>query len=151
MDYNIKYLPRIIVLVVFCVFFLRPSIIIAKEKVTIYEFLRKAGKIEPVLPDSLVYEIGFVTGTFSYVHQNDALSTTVLNESAMSSIDDYFNIKGANESSRAVLNLFFGIADAAIVEMVTFETLNELKPQMGNDLFILKHSPPYIGSILCIR
>ncbi len=57
----------------------------------------------------------------------------------------------ASKASKVVLPVFFGKADACLVTRNGFNTLAELNPQLGRELIILKESPGYVPSAICLR
>jgi phosphonate transport system substrate-binding protein len=53
--------------------------------------------------------------------------------------------------SQVVLPLFFGRADACVVDRSAFEIMAEMNPQVGKRLKIVLKSPPYMDTIACVR
>jgi phosphonate transport system substrate-binding protein len=54
------------------------------------------------------------------------------------------------KASSAILPVFFGKADAAIVDQVSFEVSKEMNPQVGAKLRVLSTSPPLAEGLFCI-
>jgi len=53
--------------------------------------------------------------------------------------------------SKVVLPVFFGQADACVVDRSGFEIMNEMNPQVGKKLVIVGQSDPYLDTMLCVR
>ena len=53
------------------------------------------------------------------------------------------------KSSRVVLPLFFGQADACVVSESTFAVMAELNPQVKRKINIVKRSPGFINLLIC--
>lgn len=67
-------------------------------------------------------------------------------------IEKFFaGVNTVAKSSQAVLNVFFGKADAAVVSQIAFRTLVELNPQLEQDLHIMRTSPPVVIGLMCFR
>jgi phosphonate transport system substrate-binding protein len=62
---------------------------------------------------------------------------------------DHFEV--TTKPSKAVLPVFFGQADACIVDRSGFEIMSELNPQVGNKLTVLAKSDPYLDSVICLN
>lgn len=58
-------------------------------------------------------------------------------------------IQTVDKASHAVLPVFFGQADACVVSRAAFETVVELNPQLGEQLFVLAESPGYLSTLVC--
>jgi phosphonate transport system substrate-binding protein len=54
------------------------------------------------------------------------------------------------KASSAILPVFFGKADAAIVDGGSYDVAKELNPQVGMKLRVLRASPPLAEGVLCI-
>jgi ABC-type phosphate/phosphonate transport system substrate-binding protein len=54
------------------------------------------------------------------------------------------------KASSAILPVFFGKADAAIVDEGSFDVSKEMNPQVGAKLRVLRASPPLAEGLLCI-
>ncbi len=61
------------------------------------------------------------------------------------------NVTAAAKASKVVLPVFFRQADACLVSRNGYNTLTELNPQLGQELRILKESPGYVSSAICLR
>lgn len=57
----------------------------------------------------------------------------------------------ANKVSAAVLPVFFKQIDACLVDRGSFDTMNELNPQIGNQLKVLAVSPPLVPMVFVLR
>ncbi len=65
-------------------------------------------------------------------------------------IDNHFSRVTITENANmAVLPVFFNNASACIISSETFKLMNELNPQIGNELEIIKQSPEYLLSVSC--
>lgn len=65
--------------------------------------------------------------------------------------DGYFQkIQEATTASQAIMSLFFGKVDAAVVSRGAFETAKTLNPQLGHSLKIIVESRSLMGDITCI-
>ena len=53
--------------------------------------------------------------------------------------------------SQVVLPVFFGKADACVVDRSGFVIMSEMNPEVGKTLSVLAHSEPYLDSICCVR
>lgn len=53
--------------------------------------------------------------------------------------------------SAAILPVYFGKADACVVEASRFAVMQELNPQLGQALEVCETSPAYLESVICIR
>ncbi len=61
------------------------------------------------------------------------------------------NLISVDSPSKAILQVFFRQADAAVVTTDTFELACELNPQLRKDIQVLSSSPPFIVSFLLFR
>lgn len=52
---------------------------------------------------------------------------------------------------QAVLPVFFGKADACLIDRLGFDTMVELNPQLGRKLKVLAQSDPMIPTLFCLR
>jgi phosphonate transport system substrate-binding protein len=60
-----------------------------------------------------------------------------------------FEVK--SKVSQIVLPVFFGRADACVVDRSGFRIMREMNPQVGRRLKVLKESEPYLDTIACVR
>ncbi len=66
--------------------------------------------------------------------------------------DSYFGrIDLVNNPSRAILPLFFGKADAAVVRQREFEEALALNPQLKQFMAVAAYSPKLVDSLICVR
>ena len=56
-----------------------------------------------------------------------------------------------DKASAAILPVFFGNADACVVDSRSFELMKELNPQIGISLEICQRSPLYLETVICVR
>ena len=76
---------------------------------------------------------------------------SMLQEAALGKPDHFFqSVEVVNKPSSAILPVFFGKADAAIVDSGTFDVTREMNPQIGRKLRILRSSPPILEGIVCL-
>lgn len=54
------------------------------------------------------------------------------------------------KSSGAILPVFFGQADACVVDADSYEVTCEMNPQIGRDLAVLARSAPMPGAVICV-
>ena len=65
--------------------------------------------------------------------------------------DDFFSqVKESPKSSSAIMSVFFGQADAAIVTLKGFETSRQLNPQIGMKLAVIGESPHLVNEVICL-
>ncbi len=77
---------------------------------------------------------------------------TLLLEKGIPNIESYFGkIIGTEKSSRTVLPVFFGQADACLIHRSGFDTMCDLNPQLKKNLRIIGTSPSLLPSLICIR
>ena len=79
------------------------------------------------------------------------LDTLLLERSLPESAVFFREVKQVDKSSRALLPVFFGQADACIVRRFAFKTMTELNPQVGKKLMVLERSPVFGSVLLCFR
>ena len=60
-------------------------------------------------------------------------------------------VKTAGKTQQALLSVFFGQADAAVVPRSGFATSIELNPQLGRQLTIIAASPTLLPGLMCFR
>lgn len=75
------------------------------------------------------------------------LDTLLLERSLPESKLFFQSTDRVDKGSLAVLKLFFGTADACIIQMNTFNVMKELNPQIGADLRVLLTSPEFLMGI----
>jgi len=63
----------------------------------------------------------------------------------------FSSTRQVTSTSRAVLPVFFGQADACVVSREGFETMVELNPQLGEKLRVLAISPGFLRGLVCLR
>jgi len=74
----------------------------------------------------------------------------LLHKKGLGAKESFFsNIKETKKGSQAILPVFFRQADCCVVTQNAFEAMAELNPQIGEDLFAIATSPPYLCSIFC--
>ena len=77
---------------------------------------------------------------------------TLLMKQGISGLDGFFeSIESSPKTSRAIMGVFFGKADACLAPRSGFETMVELNPQIGKTLKALKTSPGFIPAVMCMR
>ena len=54
------------------------------------------------------------------------------------------------KASSAILPVFFGKADAAVVDQASFEVTREMNPQVGTKLRVLRSSPEVAEGLICL-
>ncbi|MGD1158219.1 MAG: PhnD/SsuA/transferrin family substrate-binding protein [Terriglobia bacterium] len=65
--------------------------------------------------------------------------------------DHFFrSVAAVPKASLAILPVFFGKADAAVVDESSFEVAKEMNPQVGVKLRVLRGSPPLAEGLICI-
>ncbi|HVU34369.1 MAG TPA: PhnD/SsuA/transferrin family substrate-binding protein [Opitutaceae bacterium] len=60
-------------------------------------------------------------------------------------------VDAVGRPNAAILPVFFGRADACIVDDQTFSTACELNPQLARDLIVIEQSEPMVDSVLCLN
>jgi ABC-type phosphate/phosphonate transport system substrate-binding protein len=77
---------------------------------------------------------------------------TLLNRQRLPLSRTFFRtIKRADKNSRPVLQVFFGKADACLVEKEVYEMMIELNPQIKKTITVLAESPAFLLSLTAIR
>ncbi len=79
------------------------------------------------------------------------LETMLLEHSLPKSSVFIQKFKWADKASKAVLPVFFGQADASIVQHYKFETMSAINPQVGKRLQAIYESPPLLDYLTCFR
>jgi ABC-type phosphate/phosphonate transport system substrate-binding protein len=59
--------------------------------------------------------------------------------------------QGVAKASQAILSVFFGRADVALVTQSAFSTAVEMNPQVGNQVAVLARSPRLLPGVVCVR
>lgn len=66
--------------------------------------------------------------------------------------DDFFeDVSGLENASKCVLKVFFGQAEACLVDSESFEVACELTPLVGQQLQVIALSPPLVPALLFFR
>lgn len=60
-------------------------------------------------------------------------------------------IKHVSKPSQAILPVFFGQADACLVNRYAYRTIRDLNPQIERDFAVLATSPPFVASLAFVR
>jgi ABC-type phosphate/phosphonate transport system substrate-binding protein len=77
---------------------------------------------------------------------------TLLNERHLGRADHFFgSVTLVAKSSAACLPVFFGKADACIVDAPSWDVLTEMNPQLASRLRIVATSPPYVEGLVCLH
>lgn len=77
---------------------------------------------------------------------------TLLRRAGLPPNREFFGqIEEIGKTSRAILPVFFGQADACVANMESFTTMAELNPQVGEDLEVLILSPGFCRAPVCAR
>lgn len=77
---------------------------------------------------------------------------TVLDEAHYGPAEQFFgSVVNDSKVARVVLPVFFGQADACLTTKRGFDTMCELNPQVGRDLFVLASSPPMVVDFYIFR
>lgn len=81
-----------------------------------------------------------------------AWMTTLLKESGLGPLDTFCpSAQDVNKPSLAVLPVFFGKADACVVDSTGFAVMRELNPQLGEVLEVCRSSPRYLETVICVH
>lgn len=76
----------------------------------------------------------------------------VLRQAGLGTLNDFSPIvEDANKPSAAILPVYFGKADACVVDAESFTVMKELNPQIGQALEAGRTSTPYLETIICVR
>lgn len=76
---------------------------------------------------------------------------TLLMVNGLGRMDTFFSrVEVVGKPSSAVLPVFFGNRHACLVDMVGFETMKELNPQLGTRLQVVAASEPCVDAVLCL-
>ena len=65
--------------------------------------------------------------------------------------DCFASITNATKASGAVLPVYFGQADACVVDRSSFDLMTELNPQLASDLTVRAQSAPFLETVICLR
>ena len=77
---------------------------------------------------------------------------TLLNERHLGRAEHFFaSLTRVSKASSACLPVFFGKADACIVDSPSWDVLTEMNPQLASRLRIAATSPPYVEGLVCLH
>jgi len=79
------------------------------------------------------------------------LNTVLLKQHFGEAREFFSSVDEKIKTSQAVLPVFFGQADACIVNDVAYQTMVELNPQLGKDLKVLAASPELLDNLAVFR
>jgi len=75
----------------------------------------------------------------------------MLHDGRLGSRERFFHsVETVTKASAAILPVFFGKADAAVVEQTSFDVTREMNPQVGAKLRVLDASPALTEALICI-
>lgn len=78
--------------------------------------------------------------------------TALLEETGLGPLERFSpSAMSSEKASSAILPVFFGTADACVVDASSFEVMNELNPQIGQVLEVCRRSPPFLETIVCVH
>lgn len=77
------------------------------------------------------------------------LETVLWEQGFEAGIQHFSEIQYAQKTSRIVLPVFFGKADACVIEASAFEIMTDLNPQLGRRLEAVKTSEPLVLMLIC--
>ena len=81
----------------------------------------------------------------------DIWLTTILNENKYDPKELFFGeLYQESESTKSIMNLFFGKVDACITTKQIFKTMADLNPQIGKSLRIVEESEPLVFAVICL-
>jgi phosphonate transport system substrate-binding protein len=76
----------------------------------------------------------------------------MLKERHLASLDHYFaTFSNSPKPSAACLPLFFGKTDACVIDGPSWDTLQELNPQVGAKLKVIAESPSFLESLVSVH
>lgn len=61
------------------------------------------------------------------------------------------SVEEVPKPSSAILPVFFGQADACVVDETSFALMQELNPQVGKALAVRRRSPPLLETVICVH
>jgi len=61
------------------------------------------------------------------------------------------NIKLVDKGFQSLMPVFFGQADACLIDLNTFETTCEMNPNLSKKLVVIAESPGFPKSVICLR
>jgi ABC-type phosphate/phosphonate transport system substrate-binding protein len=101
-------------------------------------------------------KIGHLKGMrLSFVKGDDIgplyLSTILLRQRLGNMKDFFSGVEEKNKPTQAVLSVFFGQADACVVNDVSFKTMIEMNPQLGRDLKVMANSSELLDGMGVFR
>jgi ABC-type phosphate/phosphonate transport system substrate-binding protein len=77
---------------------------------------------------------------------------TVLLKQRLGGVREFFSsVDEKVKTSQAVLSIFFGQADACVVNDLAYQTMIEMNPQLGRDLKVLHTSPELLDNLAVYR
>jgi ABC-type phosphate/phosphonate transport system substrate-binding protein len=77
---------------------------------------------------------------------------SLLNERRLGRAERFFaSLTRVSKASAACLPVFFGKADACIVDSPSWDVLTEMNPQLASRLRIAATSPPYVEGLVCLH
>jgi ABC-type phosphate/phosphonate transport system substrate-binding protein len=79
------------------------------------------------------------------------LSTVLLRQQLGETKEFFSQIEEKGKASQVVLPVFFGQADACIINDVSYKTMVEMNPQLGKDLKLMLASPEYLQGVGVFR
>lgn len=75
---------------------------------------------------------------------------SLLSGSRLEAAEAYFgSVEVTEKPSAALLPVFFGRADAAVIDEASFEVIKEMNPQLGKKLRVLSTSPELAEAVVC--
>lgn len=77
------------------------------------------------------------------------LETVLWDQGFEDGIRHFAEIQYLQKASRIVLPVFFGKADACVIEASAFEIMADLNPQLGRQLKVVKTSDPLVLMMIC--
>jgi len=116
----------------------REQLLIVSRASGLRKFADLRGKTIDLLPEKR-YEPAYIW-----------LEVLLKREPKERTVNYFYRIDKAPSASQAIMRVFFGKVDAAIVPRGSFETAKTLNPQLGRQLLVIAESESIIGDISCI-